>query len=216
MTRKEMVDQIQGWLGLQDIAVLDETAMIDPQLYQGTIDLLARTKCVARPLNLQTLANVDTYLLPHDVLAIIDFQDSRPRARRDDTDLSPAYTLIRSDLLRVSPVPDVDGEIQIWAVKRPAQMTADTDSPGDETFGAIPDEYQDAIVTYALWKLADYADDGGSGQGQTYRVLYEGQDGRGGRIRQILSQVNRRAPSLPARKVSVSAVPSPDRRDWVG
>ncbi|HKB39862.1 MAG TPA: hypothetical protein VKD72_25730, partial [Gemmataceae bacterium] len=71
MTRKEMADQVKGWLGLQDIAVLDETDLIDTQLHLGTIDLLARTKCVVRHVHLMTQAGVYQYILPHDVLAIV-------------------------------------------------------------------------------------------------------------------------------------------------
>jgi len=214
VTRKDMVNQLVQGLGLQDILSLDETTFIDPQLYWGTIDLLARTKCTVRCTHLVTTAGVDTYLLPHSIMAIVDFDPPMPRARRDQTCLSPSYTLIRSDLLRVAPVPVDAGPLEIWGVLRPSQMTQDTDSPGDEAHGGIPDEYHDAILTYAFWKLADYVDDGGSGQGQNYRVMYEGQDGRGGRIRQIQSMVNGRAPSLPARKVHGRRVLS--RRAWVG
>lgn len=215
MTRKEMADQVQGWLGLQDVAVLDESAMVEEQLYFGTIDLLARTKCVARRVPLTLLANTDTYTLPHDVLAIVDFPDSRAKARRDQTTMSPAFTLIRSDLLRINPVPSVAGQLDMWVVPRPERMTNDSDSPGDESFGAVPDEFQDGIVLYAFWKCADYADDSGSGQGERYRISYEGQDGNGGRLRQIRSQVNLRGTArFGARSVSMRSPLS--RGAWVG
>ena len=218
MTRKEMVDQLVQGLGLQDIASLDETTFIDPQLYWGTIDLLARTKCTVRCIHLQTQAGVEKYILPHDLLGLVDFTNINPtpKARRDQSTLQPSFTLIRSDVLRIEPIPTVAGVQEVWGVKRPTQMSADTDSPSDELHGAIPDEYHDAILTYAFWKLADYADDSGSGQGQNYRILYEGQDGRSGRIAQIKSLVNRRGTGkLAARKVSISS-PSAPRGVWVG
>jgi hypothetical protein len=216
MTRKQMADQIKAWLGLQDIAVMDEAAMIDQQLWLGTIDLLARTKCVARCVELQMLVGVSEYRLNHQVLALVDIENgARPRARRDQSGLSPSFALIRSDILRVTPTPSATGELAVWGVLRPQMMAADTDSPGDENFGAIPDEFQDAILAYAMWKLADYADDGSSGQGERYRVMYEGQDGNGGRIREIRSQVNKRGTAKGLmRKVRLQAPLA--RGSWVG
>lgn len=232
MTRAQMRDQVKFWLGLQDIAGFDETGLIYDQLHYGTIDLLARTKCVVRCLDLNVSAGTDTYTLDHLVLALVDIQDgARRRARRDQSlgDVPgiviypagsvplyrPTFTLIRADILRLSPVPDVNGSVQTWAVLRPAQMTADSQSPGDEAYGAIPDEFQDAIVTYALWKCADYADDSSAQQGERYRMLYEGQDGRGGRLAQIRSAVNKRGTArAPGRRVSLGGIRP--RRDWVG
>jgi hypothetical protein len=190
MTKKQMADQVQQWLGLQDIDAYDETILVGDLLYQGTIDLLARTKCTVRCLDLHVTAGKDTYKLDHAVLALYDLEDGNlPKARRDES-LSPSFTLIRSDILRIAPVPSEDGEVQAWAVLRPVQMTDDAQSVGDEIHGAIPDEFHDAIVTYALWKAADYTDDQGSAQGERYRMLYEGQDGRGGLDRQV-EQVGR-------------------------
>ena len=193
MTRKEAYDQIKNWIGLQDISAYDEGGLIDDLLYAGAIDLLARTKCVARCIDLHVSAGVDTYKLDHAVLALVDIEDgSRPRARRDQSTLPSGFTLIRSDILRVQPAPSADGTVQTWAVMRPAQMTDDTNDLGDDAYGGFPDEFQDAIITYALWKASDYADDASGVMGERYRVLYEGQDGRGGRLAQIRAQINRR------------------------
>ena len=215
MTRKEMTDQVVRWLGLQDITDYDETGMVYDQLYWGTIDLLARTRCVARCLQLRTKANVDQYTLDHSVLGLVDVENgARPRYRRNQNK-GPSFTLVRSDVLLVKPTPAEDGQIQVWAVLRPQKMDEDTDSPGQEEYGAIPDEFQDAIVTYALWHLSDYSDDATGQQGERYRILYEGQDGRGGRLGQIRIAVNKRGTAkAPSRKVSLSSVGSYD--SWVG
>ena len=215
MTRKQMKDEVIRWLGLQDITDWDETAMIDDKLYQGTLDLLSRTRCTVRCVNLHVNANVSQYTLDHAVLSLVDVENgARPRTRRDDT-TGPSFTLIRSDVLVIKPTPAVNGTVQVWAVMRPVQMTADTDSPADEAHGAIPDEFHDAIVTYALWKLADYADDSSANQGERYRMLYEGQDGRGGRLTQIKVMVNKRGTAtLPRRKITLAA-PAPQGY-WTG
>jgi hypothetical protein len=206
-----MRDEVVAFLGLQDITSLDETQLVEDKLYQGTLDLLARTRCVVRCVQLNVTADQDDYILDHGILTLVDVEDgARIRLRRDQQGATidagiilgtgPAdqvesvygFTLIRSDLLHLVPTPSADGQVQVWAVLRPQQMTADTDSPSEEQFGAIPDEFQDAITGYAMWKCADYADDGNSQNGEYYRVLYEGQDGRGGRLAQIRIGINKR------------------------
>jgi hypothetical protein len=209
-----MADQIKFGIGLQDISAYDESGYIYDRIYDGTIDLLARTKCVARCVNLNVQANVDTYLLDHSLLALVDVENGQRRARRDET-FVPSFTLIRADVLRLDPAPSADGSVQTWAVIRPAQMAGDSDSPGMEQYGGIPSEYHDAIVLYGLWKAADYADDASAQQGERYRALYEGPDGRAGRIAQIRSLVNRRGSArAPRRRVTLSAQTSRDA--WVG
>lgn len=233
MTRKQMSDEVQYWLGLQDIAGFDERQFIYDKLYQGTVDMLARTKCVARCLDLNVRAGEEQYILDHSVLALVDIENGARRkvardARHDDFPgvvVYPAgttpwqcdttFTLIRSDVLLLQPAPQEDGVVQCWAVLRPNQMANDSDSPGDEKYGAIPEEYQDAITLYALWKCADYADDQSAQQGERYRMLYEGQDGKGGRLSQIRSSVNRRGTArAPGRRVRLRGVSS--NQAWVG
>jgi len=215
MTRGEMVDRIKYQLGLQEI-VFDETTRINQEIYRGTLDMLARTRCVVRCVNLRTTADVDTYILDHGILALVDVEDgARRRARRDEVTSSPTFTLIRSDVLRLDPIPSEDGSVQVWAVLRPQQMTDDGDSLGDEAHGAIPDEYQDAIETYACWRLAAYSQDQTSTFGERFRIQYEGQDGRTGRLFQIRQQVNKRGTArAPNRRVTLPA--SASRGVWVG
>lgn len=216
MTRAQMIAQVQHWLGLQDIDDYDETAIVNDLLYRGTIDLLARTRCVARCVHLHTQAGVDVYTLDHNILSLVDVEDGATRrARRDQHSWSPTFTLIRSDILRLNPGPSEDGQVDVWAVLLPQQMVNNDDSPGEEAFGAIPEEYQDAIVLYALWQGSDYSDEQSGSQGERYRILYEGQEGRGGRLAQIRSSVNRRGTSRAApRRVRMRG--GLRRSSWVG
>lgn len=228
MTRKQIKDQVIQWLGLQDIDSYNETVMVDDLIYQGTLDLLSRTRCTVRCVQLRVQAGQDEYTLDHGILALVDLENgARRRMRRDEPDYwydggavwyaydgrdGPphchlGFTLLRSDLLLVKPTPSVDGTIQVWGVMRPLAMMLDSDSPGMEAYGAIPDEYHDAIVDYALWKGADYSDDAGSQMGERYRMLYEGQDGRGGRLGQIRVLVNKRGTArAPRRKSSIGMI----------
>ena len=213
MTRKQIVDRICATAGLQDIEPLNERTLVEDWVYEGTLDMLARTRCVARCVHLAVSPNVSTYTLAHSLLALVDVENGARRRRRDDDDRG--FTLIRSDVLRVSPTPTEAGELDVWAVLRPSRMTMDTDSLGDEAFGAIPDEFQDAIELYAQWHASDYSHEGNTQRGERYRMLYEGQDGRSGRLAVIRSQVNKRGTALaPRRRVVVRRGVSP-RSAWV-
>lgn len=229
MTYGWMKTRVQSWLGLQDasqVGSYGETGLVANLLYEGTIDLLARTRCVVRCVQLRVNAGQDEYTLDHGILALVDVENgAREKARRDEVPYqsnativypagsdssagsSPSFTLIRSDVLRIQPTPSVDGQIQVWGVMRPQPMTLDTDSPADESYGAVPEEWHDAIVTYALWKAADYSDDVPGQNGEYYRVLYEGQDGRGGRLGQIRVGVNKRGTArAPRRRVKLRGI----------
>jgi len=230
MTLKEMRDEVVNSLGLQEISPYNEGTLVTGFLNRGVIDLLSRTRCVVRCVHLKTTAGVDTYKLDHSIMSLVDVEDGAQRMRRSqrrenegwvgvtypsgDYGLTGGFTLIRSDILRV-PAPSEDGEVDVWGVLRPSPMTDDAHSPGDEAYGAIPDEFQDAIILYALWKASDYADDQSGGQGERYRQQYEGQDTRGGRLREIRMMVNKRgtqkAPGMRARVRQVRS-----RSAWVG
>ena len=217
MTSKQMHDQVVAWLGLQEITVLDEGQLVDDLIYQGTLDLLSRTRCVVRCIELNVTANEDTYTLDHSILSLVDLENgARRKARRNESSLTmPAFTLIRADILQIKPPPGADGTIQVWAVLRPTKMAADADSPSEEQFGAIPEEWHDAIVTYALWKAGDYSDDASSTVGERYRILYEGQDGRGGRLGQIRAETNKRGTAKAPSRSVVGLASTFSRRHWV-
>jgi len=228
MTHGDMKNEVIRTLGLQDITDYDETGMVANWIYRGIIDMLSRTRCVVRCVNMHVRAGVDEYTLDHSILALVDVGDGLIRRLRRDESITPedatvyapnppisntvyGFTLIRADLLRVEPTPTLDGTLQVWGVMRPTQMTQDTDNPGDDQFGALPDEYQDAPILYALWKGSDYSDDASSQQGERYRMLYEGQDGRGGRLGQIRVLVNKRGTArAPRSRVTLSPLTTHD------
>jgi len=214
MTRGEMVGRVQQFLGLQQIDAYNEVPLVQDLLYRGTIDLLARTRCVVRCVHLHTQAGVDTYTLDHSILSLVDVDDGATRRARRDQTSGPSFTLIRSDILRLNPPPD-DGVVDVWAVLRPGKMDSDDDSPGDENFGAIPEEFQDAIELYTLWRAADYTDNNVSQDGERYRMLYEGQDGKGGRLREIRQLVNKRGTARAAGR-RTTLTPLATRDAWVG
>jgi len=203
----QMSNNVVANLGLQDIDSYDETSMVAMWLNQAVLDLLSRTRLVVRCVNMTTQNGVDTYTLDHKILSIVDSDNALPPGRRyraarnENTAVDPAFRLIRSDVLQIVPTPSEDGQtVQIWAVLQPQPMANPNDDPQLEQFGAIPPEFHDVLITYALWKCADYADDGSSQSGDRYRILYEGADGRGGRLAQIRMLVNKRGTGIPVRR----------------
>lgn len=201
MQFQDMVAQVQANLGLEDIVYFDEVVYVKGLINRGVVDVLSRTRCTVRCIDLRVLAGIPEYTVGNTILALVDVEDGLTKANRSSS-FQPSFTMIRSDILRVQPTPAEDGEVQVWAVKRPAPMVADADDPAMEQFGAIPDEFHDAIILRAQWQAADYADDATSNQGERFRLLYEGQDGRGGRLGQIRQLVNKRGTGrAPRRRV---------------
>jgi len=211
----DMYSQVQSVLGLQETAVLDEQAYCKGLVNRGVLDVLSRTRCTVRCVDMRVLAGVSEYVVGNTLLSLVDIEDGLTKVNRNSTG-RPSFTMIRSDILRVQPTPSEDGTVQVWAVKRPDPMVDDDDSPSDEEHGAIPEEFQGAVLLYAQWLAADYADDGSSNQGERYRILYEGEDGRGGRLGQIRQLVNKRGTArAPARRVrGLAGVRSAS--NWIG
>jgi len=215
MTRKKMADRVIATVGLQDIEPLNEATLVDDWIYEGTIDMLARTRAVARCVHLTVVPEVSTYTLAHSILALVDVENGDKRRRRRDDD-ERGFTLIRSDILRLDPTPTEAGSVDVWAVLRPARMVNDDDDLGSEAFGAIPEEFQDAIELYALWHASDYAHEANTQRGERYRVLYEGQDGRSGRLGMIRSQVNKRGTAFaPMRRRQLLRSRRTPRSAWI-
>jgi hypothetical protein len=102
----------------------------------------------------------------------------------DGVNTASMYALAGSNLLMVWPTPADDDAITVYYVPRPVLLTAESDTPSE-----IPAEFHPAVEQYALWKLASMNDDSSSGQGERYRIQYEGQDGRGGMVARIRRHV---------------------------
>ena len=215
MIFQDMVAQVQANLGLEDIVYFDEKTYVKSLINRGVIEVLGRTRCTVRCIDMRVKAGISEYTVGNQLLSLVDIEDGLPKVGRDSA-YRPSFTMIRSDILRVQPTPSEDGEVQVWGVKRPQPMVADEDSPSFEEFGAIPEEFQDAIVTYGQWQAADYADDATSNQGERFRILFEGEDGRGGRLAQIRMLVNKRGTQrAPRRRVRGLASVS-DASNWIG
>ena len=136
MTNKQLRDRVVKEIGLQDITDYDETTMVNDFIYDGIVDILARTRCTVRCIHMKTQADEAQYTLDRSILALVDVEDGRSQKLRRGEN-GTGYTLVRSDVLLLDPTPTEDGEIDVWAVVRPGKMTGDNDSR-PMPFGASP------------------------------------------------------------------------------
>ncbi len=196
----DMQGRVQYTLGLSDIATTNETLLAQGWLNEGVVDVLARTRPYTRVIQLNVTANTPVHDLQNTVLALVDIQNPDnssflPRLSREDAviaqqDGKPGFAF-EEPLLWLSPVSSSDTFVQAYGVFRPAAMSQNTDDCSDPTHGGLPPEFHPAVINYALWKGGEYLQHEQSQGGERWRVLYEGQDGRGGdisRIKQILSK----------------------------
>jgi hypothetical protein len=79
-------------------------------------------------------------------------------------------------------------------------MVGDTDDPAAPSYGGLSPEFHEALVIYALWKMGEYVQHEGSGQGEKYRTQYEGQDGTEGQIAWISACSRKRVTPQAARR----------------
>jgi len=84
-----------------------------------------------------------------------------------------------------------DEKLQIWGVPGPTKLANPTDALEAPAFGGIKVEWQDAVQLYALAELAGLSNDETSNRGGNYKMQYEGQAGREGRLAEIRRQVNK-------------------------
>ena len=179
------------------------------------IDILRRTRCYVDSTTITLTAGTTDYQLDTGILAIrtlyatgsssnmvleqIGEEHLTELQLASSTESDPVtyYSLLGANLLSVWPPPASSTTITIRYVPRPTAMSGASDDPSTATYGGIPAEWHYGIELYALWKMADSIDDQSSSQGERYRVLYEGADGRGGYLAQIRAEMHRKAGPLP-------------------
>lgn len=204
---------ISAELGLSTTAAGADETEVDRRVNEGVVDVLLRTGCYVASATMAETSGAGDYTLPTACLWVKAFQWSntggsysmparvspeeilRLRAWAGTTGSAlpaSAYAVAGSTLLMVYPVPSAADTITVYYVPRPTAMSSGTHDPSNATYGGIPSEFHPAVEMYALWRLASMTDDQSSGQGERYRIEYEGQDGKGGMIARIRGQVYRK------------------------
>jgi hypothetical protein len=201
-TLTTLQNRVQSILGLETSG--NELTLLTGYLNEGYTDVLVRTRCRTNCGDLTTIANTWKYRLPSAILAVLEMwtedvtygttttfmrtsTEEIIRLRRGQQATisgNPTYYSVEGhDMLMIYPTPTTAGVIEYLYCPRPTDMSAGSDTPS-----YVPAEWHRAIETYACWRMADFMDDGSSGQGELYRARYEGVDGRGGLLRDIRQQ----------------------------
>jgi hypothetical protein len=218
MNFKEMIDRVKFTLGAEESIYNDEISLIKGWLNDGLVQVLTRTRPYTRVINLNLTANTPVHDMSNQILALLDleFPDIgflRRYARQDIVKLQAlgeygfAY---EEPLLWISPVHTEDKTFKAYGIFRPNKLVADADDPQLPSFGGLAPEFHEAVVMYALWKTGEYVQHQGSGEGERWRIQYEGQDGTEGeiaRIKRIL--VKRVTPAAHRRRNLVANIGAP-------
>jgi len=191
MTRDEIATRIKYTLGLQDDTTFSETGFVEDLIFEAIQDIAARTRAGMRVINMTTTADTQTHdLSVGAIIALLDVADERgflDRYTREDIERiqrngGRGYCY-EEPLLWISPI----GEkiLRVFGVFRPHKMTDGLQSPHDVLYGNLADEFHPTILTYCFWKGGEYMQHEASGNGEKWRVQYEGQDGMGGELAKI-------------------------------
>jgi len=97
-------------------------------------------------------------------------------------------------------------------------MALPTDSPQLPAYGGLAEEFHPTIITYCLWKGGEYMQHEASGNGEKWRVQYEGQNGESGELAKIKRILAKRVtPGGARRRNPLRTVGSvPDAASYMG
>jgi hypothetical protein len=193
MTFKQMQDRVKFTLGAEEIVGNDEVALIKQYLNDGIVNILTRTRPYTRKIDLVLTASTPIHDMSSEILALVDVQAAdgsflKRYSREDITRMQgsgAAGFAYEEPLFWISPVPSEDQTITAYGIFRPTPLSGDSDDPQAAGSGGLNPEFHETIVIYALWKMGEYVQHEGSGQGEKWRIQYEGQDGTEGEIARI-------------------------------
>lgn len=194
MTRGEIRAEVEAVIGVDS----DDATYLNNWIYQGSIDVMAKTRCRVRPFTIGLNAGQDDFSFNSPVLYVISITNyasatRMPMERRSLAELEdmrrgaaapPAryWAFAGSDLLSFYPTPGSGETVRGYYVPQPALMDEDSDSPEE-----IPDEYHDAIVLYVKAKAGEHMKHESSNMGILFWAQYND------RISQIKTQLRLRA-----------------------
>lgn len=191
MTRDQILQRIQYTLGLQDDTTFSETAYATDLIYEAITDIVARTRANTRVINMTTTADTQTHdMSTFALISLLDLTDETgflDRFSRQDIETIQAQGgrgyCYEEPLLWIAPLGEQT--LRVFGVFRPQKMTVGSQSPSHQDYGGLAEEFHPTIVTYCLWKGGEYMQHEASGNGEKWRVQYEGQDGMGGELAKI-------------------------------
>jgi hypothetical protein len=180
----------------------EEVALLQDLANEAVVDVLTRTKIHVRRVSLELDAGVKEYDVSNTMLRVWSLADENgaPLTEVSEGDLPSfegghVFQFVGYATLVLGWEPEAGDTLEAWYTPRPTDMTADAHDPALLTYGLIPEEFHGALVNYMAWKAGEITRDQGSGMGERWRRLYEGEDGYGGMgsdLGRIKWAVNRR------------------------
>lgn len=207
MTRDQMAERVKYTLGLQDDTTFSETGLVTDFIYEGIVDIVARTRVGARVINMTTTADTVTHdMSVFSIISLLKLADSRgdlDRYTMEDIELIQQHGgrgyAWKEPMLWVAPLGEQT--LRVIGVFRPQPMPLGTDTPSNAMYGNLAAEFHPTILTYAFWKGGEYMQHEASGNGEKWRVQYEGQDGNTGELAKIKKiSAKRVTPGGPRRR----------------
>lgn len=172
----------------------EELPIIDQKINEGVSDVLRRTGCTVVCFDADTPDDSDRLTLSSGILRVLHVV--RNEVRLDRTSY-PSLSRYPSGFAQVGDVLIFGSKfsptekLQIYGVPAPSILAAPSNALEDINYGGIEPTFQDAVQLYALAELGMLANDETSNRGANYRIMYEGQTGREGRLAEIRRQVNK-------------------------
>jgi hypothetical protein len=175
-------------------------------------------------INMTTTADTQTHdLSVGAIIALLDVADSNgflDRYTREDIEkiqrrAGRGYAY-EEPLLWISPIGEKT--LRVFGVFRPHPMPDGNSSPSNPLYGNLADEFHPTILTYCFWKAGEYMQHEASGNGEKWRVQYEGQNGEGGELAKIKRILAKRVtPGGARRRNPLRTIGSvPDAASYMG
>ena len=190
MNRGQLVTRVGRMMGMARSSTdsSPEVALLQDLANEAVVDVLTRTKIHVRRVNLTLQAGVKEYDVSDAMLRVWSLadEDGAPLTEVSEGDLPTfegghVFQFAGYAMLVLGWEPNSDSDtLEAWYTPRPTDMTADGHDPALVTYGLIPEEFHPALVNYMAWKAGEITRDQGSGMGERWRRLYEGEDGNGG------------------------------------
>jgi hypothetical protein len=186
--------RVSKTIGLDETDSSNDDVQLGYELNDAVRDFLLRTHANVNRSETTLDADTDDTEIPSSMLALLDLEvvgsDGssrlperttpaeilRMRRAADSTGSSGTarfFALQGNNLLMFYPALASGDTIKTYYVPRPLEMDDDAHDPSSDSYGGIPVEYHPALIQYALWKMADYDDDGSSQMGVLYQQQYE-------------------------------------------
>lgn len=152
---------------------------------EAVVDILTRTRLHVRRTILQLDPAVTDYDLSQSVLRLWSLAEDgvelQEAASGDILSMGGhAFQFEGYNMFVIGWEPETGDTLEALYTPRPTKMDTDVRDPASQTYGLVPAEFHPALVNFMCWKAGETTRDQGSGMGEKWRRLYEGDDGLGG------------------------------------